>query len=307
MKINIIKLLILLILVTNVTCYERFNITINDTIINKNSFFDASETSDWGKLISVLDDTEEMEVFELYLNTTERHGYSDGEAIDVVNNFFWGMRSGIALELGALDGQYLSQSKPMVDKLGWKRILIEGAPTWIERLTEYSTDALALSLAVCNHPHFIHYIDKKDEGINGILEYMSPQFMRDFHKDAIGVKRDQWHTIPGVTKVPCFPLSSVFSEFHIHYINYFILDVEGAEYDVLQSINFENVMFDVITVETEKQYRVPFNTVKITALLRSKGYDRVWCSGRNSWYVHHTFKISTNPNNGFVQGCIRDP
>lgn len=301
------KLLLLLLFITNVICENiYFNITINDTIINKNDFFDTSETSDWGKLQEVLNDSKEMEVFEDYLNMT-RHPYSDGEAVDVINNFFWGKRSGIVFEIGALDGEYLSQSKPMVDKLGWKRILIEGAPNMKARFKNYSLDALSLSMAVCNHPHFIHYIDKKGQGTNGILEFMSPSFMRDFHKDVINITRSEWYKIKGVTRVPCFPLSSVFAEFRIHYINYFILDVEGAEFEVLQSINFENVMFDVITVETERRYREPSYTVKITAFLRSKGYNRVWCFGRNSWYAHYTFNMSTNPNKGFLPGCTKDP
>ena len=215
--------ILLVMLIGKTLCNERiFNVTIDATIVNKNVFFDAPDTSDWGKAQSVLNNDAEMAIFEEYLNKTERHGYSDGEAIDSVNNFFWGMREGIVLELGGLDRQYLSQSKPMVDKLGWKRVLIEGAPNWKERLKQYSTDALALGLTVCNHPHYIHYIDKKDEGINGILEYMSTSFMRDFHKDAYNTTRSEWHTLPGVTRVPCFPLSQVFSEFHLHYVNYFI-------------------------------------------------------------------------------------
>jgi len=309
-RLSFVYCILLVVIIKQCYCIERigFNATLQSTIINKDPFFDTADPDNLGKMISINDDNNEILIFEEYLNKTERHGYSDGEAIDSIKNFFWGKRNGIVLEIGALDGLYLSQSKPMVDKLGWHRIIIEGAPTWLERLKQYSKDALSLHLTVCNHPHFIHYIDKKDEGINGILEYMSPSFIRDFHKDAYNTTRTEWHTLPSVTKVPCFPLSSVFTEFKIYYINYFILDVEGAEYDVLQSINFDLVMFDVITVETEKQYRNPAFTIKLTTFLRSKGYHRLWCSGRNSWYVHYSYNISTHPNSDFqLNNCVRDP
>lgn len=126
---NNILIIILIIsnIIVNVISNEKvFNVTINSTIVNKNKFFEAVDSSDWGKLENVLDNENEMLIFEEYLNTTERHGYSDGEAIDSVNNFFWGKKNGIVLEIGGLDGQYLSQSKPLVEKLGWKRLLIEG-------------------------------------------------------------------------------------------------------------------------------------------------------------------------------------
>jgi hypothetical protein len=85
-----------------------------------------------------------------------------------------------------------------------------------------------------------------------------------------------------------------------------VLIFDPSEFEVLESINFETVMFDVITVETEKNYRAPSNTIKITALLRSKGYNRVWCSGRNIWFTHNSFNISSREKT-LQLGCSRDP
>jgi hypothetical protein len=49
------------------------------------------------------------------------------------------------------------------------------------------------------------------------------------------------------------------------HINYFSLDVEGSEYDILSTYSFRHT-FDVITVEHLK------NQDEITSLICSKGY-----------------------------------
>ena len=60
-----------------------------------------------------------------------------------------GMRDGVVLEMGALDGNTSSQSL-VLERLGWKRILIEGNPTFREALQKIATTVtVAVSAAVC--------------------------------------------------------------------------------------------------------------------------------------------------------------
>ena len=53
------------------------------------------------------------------------------------------------------------------------------------------------------------------------------------------------------TIVPCRPLKSIFHEYDITHIHFFSLDVEGYEFEVLNTINFNKVRIDVLLVEID--------------------------------------------------------
>ncbi len=54
------------------------------------------------------------------------------------------------------------------------------------------------------------------------------------------------------TKVSCKPLSLIFEENKITWIDFFSLDVEGSELTVLESIDWGKVHIEVLIVETGK-------------------------------------------------------
>ena len=49
----------------------------------------------------------------------------------------------------------------------------------------------------------------------------------------------------------CLPLASVLASLGVAHINLFVLDVEGAELSILQSVAWERVSFDVLCVEDQ--------------------------------------------------------
>lgn len=53
----------------------------------------------------------------------------------------------------------------------------------------------------------------------------------------------------GNVKVKCSPLSDVLNKENIKYVDFFSLDVEGYELEVLKGIDFENTYFKYILVE----------------------------------------------------------
>ena len=64
--------------------------------------------------------------------------YFVGEVVDAIEHFFWGVRNGIALELGALDGGYKTRSMTFEyeKNIAWKRVLVEADPVYRERVSE---------------------------------------------------------------------------------------------------------------------------------------------------------------------------
>ena len=71
-----------------------------------------------------------------------------------------------------------------------------------------------------------------------------------------------------IETVHCFTLETIVKEAGLGSIDLLLIDVEGAEYTILESIDFEAVDVKVITVETG-------SIDKLEAVLRPKGYDLV--------------------------------
>ena len=136
----------------------------------------------------------------------------------------------------------------------------------------------------------VHYASGAP-GIGGIVEFMSPNFRRQFHH--LGKDPSTWKQSRKVKKVACMPLSLIFSQMQVTHINYFSLDVEGAELEILKSIDFKILRFDIISVETEKAYRPLHYEANITEVLTTQGYLKIWCKGRNAWFRHPDFEISS--------------
>jgi hypothetical protein len=156
---------------------------------------------------------------------------TDGEVVDALEHFFWGQTSGLSIELGALDGsaETKSQTVAYMKDLHWRRILIEGNPSYRAKLLSESSDAFVALAAICSHQSKVHYAQKPYVG--GILEFMAPDFFKGYHGDIYqagggNLQAVDWTRFPHVQTVDCVPLAAVLHKAHVKHVNYFILDVE---------------------------------------------------------------------------------
>jgi hypothetical protein len=71
-----------------------------------------------------------------------------------------------------------------------------------------------------------------------------------------------------IIKVNTKKLETIFDENNVSHINYLSIDVEGAEFEVIKSINFDKVFVDVIGFENN------YNDVSIPIVtyLENKGF-----------------------------------
>lgn len=108
-----------------------------------------------------------------------------------------------------------------------------------------------------------------------------------------------------VSPVLCVPLSRIIKEAGVNHIDFFVLDVEGGELEVLQSIDWIAVTFDVLVVETEVAHRRKGYAAEVAAFLAPRGYHMVLpvIPGRNSWFLRNDFAPSASPRT--KAGCFR--
>jgi hypothetical protein len=212
------------------------------------------------------------------------------------------------MELGALDGSPNTNSMTyeLEKSFGWHRILIDGNPKYREALRQNSPDAFGVIAAICESQSTVHFAQV--EYVGGILEFMSQQFIQRFHKDIYeagsppgNLTSVDWTKFQTLA-IDCMPLSHILHKAKVQHINFFILDVEGGELEILKSINWNHTTFDVLCVETEPAFRPPHYDVDMTSYLAARGYQNYTGQvGRNIWYTRQGFIPQSRP--GIPRHC----
>jgi hypothetical protein len=273
-----------------------------------------------GTLLDIRQDADRINKFEKFTRDVlpKVDIYTDGESIDAIEHFFWGMENGVSIELGALDGSPFTHSQTYEHEmqLGWKRILIEANPLHRHFLRKRSPAAFSALAPICISRQVVHYARGLNSSyVGGILEFMTPEFVKKWHPDIYSACKQEGNlssldysllkSNDRITSLACLPLSTVLRKIQIKHVNLFILDVEGAELDILHSIDWDSVVFDVICIETNGDRPYDFEST-ITKYLNKFGYHPSDhggdLKGRNTWYVHQTFAPQKRP--GLNKSCF---
>ena len=101
-------------------------------------------------------------------------------------------------------------------------------------------------------------------------------------------------------KLPCLPLGKVLSMFSIDRIDFFSLDVEGAELEVLKTLDFSKVHINVIAIEADGRNSQKDEDVRKLVLAHGFELDHSFSNQeagkRNDWFVHKRFRPSVAPD-----------
>ena len=155
-----------------------------------------------------------------------------------------GMRNGFYIEAGAHDGEHVSNSIFFEFNRDWTGLLIEPVPELFVELKQ--ADRSAYILNVC--------IAKKTPTITKfrVLGSLSGREnnMDGHHQDRISAESNSTNQDKSQTiYVPCYSLNTIMRALGVSNVDYFSLDVEGGEYDVLQSIDFNAINITTFSVE----------------------------------------------------------
>jgi FkbM family methyltransferase len=208
-----------------------------------------------------------------------------GEDKFVYDNFICKHREdGVFLELGATDGFKFSNTKFFEDELSFSGILIEPHRDAYDELVKNRSNCHNFNCAISsksgNVDMLTHRVGGRGEPLsltwftNGMVDTMAESFKNRWFRRRRKNK---------IISVPSRKLSEIFEEVGVEYIDYFSLDVEGGEYEVLKTMNW-NIPVYVITIELDGH-----NTEKdenCRNLLRENNYDFFGLvhKGNEVWY-----------------------
>ncbi|KAL3908158.1 MAG: hypothetical protein SGILL_008589, partial [Bacillariaceae sp.] len=223
-------------------------------------------------------------------------------------NHFNGFCNGTYIEMGAVDGLAFSNSYLWNKQFGFQGLLIELIPEKFEQCKVNRPDELAVvNAAVCNQKQDVHVVEIKKWGgvVNGVWEFASEEY-----------RKKVWPKIKdpsNLKTVPCLPMADIFDKHvakeprvarsqltgnpddgtgnKVHYFfDFYSLDVEGAEFSVLQSIDWTRTAFGVLFLESVYKNQSEDRTNTITKFLNEKGYKFLGEQNGSLWYQHKDYE-----------------
>jgi len=138
---------------------------------------------------------------------------------------------GTYLEIGGCDGVLYSNTKTLEDHFGFSGIIIEPQTHFFNNLIKNRPANKCYNCAVSNSDDkYVEFIGNNPEG--GIVSTINTN-----------VSKFNWKT---TYKVENKKMSEIISDSKIEYIDIMSIDVEGGEFDLLQSIDFNVPIYCII-------------------------------------------------------------
>ncbi|CAF0971333.1 unnamed protein product [Brachionus calyciflorus] len=145
-------------------------------------------------------------------------------------------RNGFFVEAGGFDGEEMSNTVFLELERGWSGLLIEPVPNFYQQLIKKNRNIYTLNACIANNqPQIAKF--KVNHGLSGRNKKLS-----DNQHKGIGEK---FHYI----YVPCFPFYTIMKALGRTQIDYFSVDLEGGEFDVISHIDYSKIDIKLFSIE----------------------------------------------------------
>ena len=179
----------------------------------------------------------------------ENFASQSGQDKIIKNSFFRSKKNGYFVEIGAFDGVLGSNCIHFEKSMKWEGIAIEPSKIQFQKLSK-NRNCKVLNKAISSTEKDVEFI----EVIEGLTQ-MSGINNDDYSAKTI-IKNDENTKFNKIKlKTSTFNKNVLNKE-----IDYLSMDIEGAELDVLQSINFKEYIIKVISVENNNPEKINFNS-----------------------------------------------
>lgn len=170
----------------------------------------------------------------------------DKQDLFLKNNVFKDYKNGFFVDVGAHDGKKINNTLFFENYYNWTGINIEPMPNVFIELNNNRPNCINYNCAISDIDGTAEFIHNKGytEMLSGLKEYYDNRHI---------IRRDNEIKSNGgyseLIQVNTKRLETILDENNIKHINYLSIDVEGAEFSVIKSINFNKVFIDIIGFE----------------------------------------------------------
>lgn len=169
-----------------------------------------------------------------------------GQDTYYIDNISKNKKNGIFLDIGANDGIFTSNTAKLEFEYGWTGVCVEANPTLIPILTANRPNSTIVHSAVWNSSKIVEF----EIPINNVKNVEGNLLSRISNIDR-NVKNYKKNTIIDKIQVSAKTITEILKETLKLpcVIDYMSLDIEGAEIEALQGIDFSNIEIKFMTIE----------------------------------------------------------
>ncbi|XP_063601737.1 uncharacterized protein LOC134777808 [Penaeus indicus] len=190
------------------------------------------------------------------LSKPDKTHFSQYSQSQVASKLLQGLDKGFFLEAGALDGEDKSNTLYFERERSWTGLLVEPDPALYKTLVSKKRKAFSINAAFSfsNLSDMVNFVPRRGLG----------------------------HLVPGSTKgipVKTVPISTMLQALEVTQIDFFSLDIEGAELKVLATFPWDKVKIRLICIEVN---HAGFKSVN--SFMEKQGYMYVGKWHIDAWY-----------------------
>jgi FkbM family methyltransferase len=175
-----------------------------------------------------------------------------------------------------MDGVCYSNSLFFEKYMGWSGILIEPSHEFF-KLIKNRPNAKCYKFVISETEGQVDFIGAKSEGhlsaLAGVVDTLYEASLKEFDK----------YNDKSVTKIESIPLKKLLHG--VKKVNLFSIDVEGGEYEVLSTFDWD-IPVHVVLLENIEEHKME----KCRSLLRERGFTYEGPIAHNEAWVNHNFK-----------------
>jgi FkbM family methyltransferase len=161
-------------------------------------------------------------------------------------NIFKGYKNGVFFDVGAHDGATFNNTLYFAKKHHWKGVNIEPIKSVYDKLVTNRPHAININCAVSNFDGTTDFIC--NTGYTEMLSGIKSNY-DERHINRLQNELKQMGGTSEIINVKTKRIETICDENNITHIHFLSIDVEGAEFDVIKSINFDKLFIDVIVFE----------------------------------------------------------
>jgi len=195
-----------------------------------------------------------------------------GSRLDIELKRYLDFPNGFFVEVGANNGVSQSNTKIFEDLFGWNGLLIEANPHMYKQCVKNRPNSIVENYALVSPGYEGNTVkgDFDDEERNAALKGSIAGKIK-----GISIEK----TPERFVEVPAITLTKLLEKHHVTKIDFFSLDVEGSEMDVLKGLDFHRYspMYILTEVSTKDTPWRTKNKDEICEFLERHGYEMVEC------------------------------
>jgi FkbM family methyltransferase len=180
----------------------------------------------------------------------------------LLENFFRGRRGGVFLDIGAYDGETLSNTAFFERSMGWTGLCVEPLPSAFAKLTA-RRKALCENVCVADFEGEADFLESDTASPDEMMLSGMPAHFDPRHLERL----EQRATTRVTRRVPVTKLSTLLTKHGLFDIDYCSIDTEGAELAILSDFDPDRFRIKVFTIENN------WDDERIPNLMAEKGYE----------------------------------